>query len=128
MAGSFTNTFEDEILNVIRGTTRTGWANRFIGLFTVAPSESAAGTEVAGGSYARQAVVLGAPGGGVISNTGLISFPAPSAGWGLVVGWGLFEAVSGGTCLVYGDQTPNKTIDIGDVVEYAIGDIDVSLD
>ena len=52
MAGSFTNTFEDEILNVVRGTTRTGWAGRFIGLFTVAPTESAAGTEVAGEALA----------------------------------------------------------------------------
>lgn len=124
MAGSLTNTGENQTLDWLA-------ANKLVytGLFTVAPDESSAGTEVAGNAYARQPITWGAAAGGAISNTALVQFPSPTpAGWGAVVGHGFFVAVSGGTCMGYADQTPSKTINIGDDVEFAIGDLDFTLD
>jgi len=53
MAG-LTNYLEDKIINHVFGSTSyTKPTNWYVGLLTATPSDSAAGTEVSGGSYAR---------------------------------------------------------------------------
>jgi len=106
-----------------------------VALFTVTPSDSGGGTEVSGGSYARVDVPpLDANWTGASSTNGLtdnaaaITFPAPSANWGVVVAFGIFDATSGGNLLVWGPITPNKTINNGDPApSFAIGDLDVTI-
>jgi hypothetical protein len=101
----------------------------FIGLLTAAPSDSSAGTEVTGGSYARVSVssslanwagtqaaastTASSGTGGTTSNNATITFPAP-ANWGTVVAIGIWDASTGGNLLMYGTQTPNKTVNNGD--------------
>lgn len=128
MAGSKTNYMEDKVLNLLRNTTFTAPATVYVGLMTTAPGETGPGTEVSGGSYARVAVTFGAPSSGSISNSGVVTFPTPTAGWGTVVGWGIFDASTAGNMMIYGDQTPNKTINNGDAVSYAIGALTYSED
>ena len=56
MAG-LTNYLEDKIWNHVFGSTSyTKPTNWYVGLLTAAPSDSAGGTEVSGGSYARQVI------------------------------------------------------------------------
>lgn len=90
----------------------------YVGLFTVTPTDAGGGTEVTGGSYARVAVAstlanwagTQAAGsttsstgtGGVSSNNGAITFPAPTADWGTVVAFGIFDALTGGNLLFFG--------------------------
>ena len=106
-----------------------------VALFTVTPSDSGGGTEVTGGSYARvdlpplDANWTGASStDGATDNAVAITFPAPSANWGTVVAFGIFDATSAGNLLVWGPITPNKTINNGDPApSFAIGALDVTI-
>src|SRR5688572_26617117 len=106
-----------------------------VALFTVTPSDSGGGTEVTGGSYARVDVPpLDANWSGASATNGLtdnvaaITFPVPTANWGVVVAFGIFDATSGGNLLVWGPITPNKTINNGDPAPaFAIGALDVTI-
>ena len=64
MAG-LTNYLEDKIWNHVFGTTTyTRPTNWYVGLLTATPSDSSAGTEVSGGSYARQVCAFTITGAG----------------------------------------------------------------
>lgn len=105
-----------------------------VGLFTVTPSDAGGGTEVTGGSYARVDLPpldanWTAPDstGGLTDNAVAITFPTPSANWGTVVAFGIFDATTAGNLLVWGPITPNKTINNGDPApSFAIGALDVT--
>lgn len=56
-----------------------------------------AGTEVAGGSYARQPVTWGTPASGITSNTGAVSIPVPAGTTPMVVC--LYDALTAGNRL-----------------------------
>ena len=100
-------------------------------LFTLAPTDASAGTEVVGGGYLRQNIpntnaalartnaaadtgAVSSGNTGTTSNNAAITFPVPSAAWGLCVSFGFFDAPTGGNLIVYGPLTPNKTINNGD--------------
>lgn len=131
--------------HLFRGRSFTAPAQVWIGLFTAAPSDAGGGTEVSGGSYARatrgvnsdtawEATQGGTPAaassgtGGATTNPAAITFPAPSANWGVVTHIGIFDAVSGGNLLFHGALTTSKTINNGDPApSFAIGDLDLTL-
>jgi hypothetical protein len=108
----------------------TGPTSLYFGLLTAAPSDTGGGTEVSGGSYARVTVAsslanyagtqssgstaASSGSGGLTSNNGTITFPAPSANWGSVTHFGVFDASSGGNLLIHGALTVAKTINNGD--------------
>jgi hypothetical protein len=106
-----------------------------VALFTVTPSDTGGGTEVTGGSYARVDVppldanwtaVSGTD--GATDNAAAITFPTPTANWGVVVAFGIFDATSGGNLLVWGPISPSKTINNGDPAPaFAIGALDVTI-
>jgi hypothetical protein len=106
-----------------------------VALFTVTPSDSGGGTEVSGGSYARvdrpplDANWTAASGtDGATDNAAAITFPTPTANWGTIVAFGIFDATSGGNLLVWGPITPNKTVNNGDPApSFAIGALDVTI-
>lgn len=108
----------------------TGPATLYISLFTAAPTDSTAGTEVTGGSYARVAVTSSLANwagtqsagsttassgtGGTTSNNNAITFPTPSANWGTATHWGMHDAATAGNLLKYAALTASKTINNGD--------------
>lgn len=117
-----TNSLEDL---VIQQLFRTGsWTKPTIigiALFTAAPGEAGGGTEVSGGSYARVAVnpldanwAATSGGNGLTSNVAAIVFPTPSANWGTITHFAIFDNTSGGTMLIYGTLTTSKTVNNGD--------------
>ena len=64
MAG-FTNYLEDKVIgHLFGGTAYTAPTTWYAGLQTAAPSDSAGGTEVSGGAYARQAISWTSTSGG----------------------------------------------------------------
>lgn len=138
---AFTNTMENKLLDwLLRGQAigltgasagaGTGLANVYIGLFTANPSDTGGGTEAAGGSYARVTVassmanwagtqgagttVASSGTGGTTSNNNAITFPAPTANWGVITGMGAFDEASGGNLLWWSALGTNKTINNGD--------------
>ena len=100
----------------------------YFALFTVTPTDAGGGTEVVGGNYARvpmanNLVTFTSSVGGSKSNAVVIQFNTPSAGWGAVTSFGIFDALSGGNLLRWGPLTIPKTIDPGDLVNFAPGQL-----
>jgi len=130
MAGSLTNYGEGKVLaHLFGGTTYAPVATWYVGLFSVAPTDSTAGTELTGGGYARAAVS---------NNT--TNFPAAnpavngadvtlftSSGSHTAVAMGLFDAVTGGNLIAYSTITSTPIANL-DVVRIVAGQLSISLD
>lgn len=125
---SFSNTFETRVLQFVftagAVTRPSAW---YLGLFTTAPSEAGGGTEISGGSYARQTVAFSVT-GDTASNSASIEFPEATASWGTITHVAVFDAVSGGNQIAYAALTASKAIDSGDILRIPAGDLDVTLD
>jgi hypothetical protein len=127
MAG-FSNYLETNVLDhVFGGSAYTAPSTLYLGLYTAAPSDTGGGTEVSGGSYARQTATFTVS-GDTASNDAVIEFPTATASWGTVVYVGVFDSLSGGNLLAYAALTTNKAIDTGDVLRVPVGDLDITLD
>jgi hypothetical protein len=122
------NYLETALINgTLRGTTYTAPTTVYVGLYTSDPTDADTGTEVTGGSYARQAVTFGAPSDGVSTNTAAIEFPQATGTWG-TVGWiGIEDASTGGNLLYHTALDASKTIATGDIFKIAIGSLSVTL-
>jgi len=133
---SLTDNVEAEVLDKLYGGTDfTPPASYYIGLFTTNPGDDGTGgTEVSGSGYARVQVVnnvtnFPAASGGSKSNGTVITFPAASGGsWGTVVGFGLFDAASGGNLLGVGTISPGVLISDGETRNFPIGNLSFTLD
>lgn len=130
-ATDLTNYTENKVIDwLFRGQTFTPPATIYVGLLTGACSDASAGTEVTGGSYARVAVtsslanwagtqsagstIASSGSGGTTSNNAAITFPVPSAAWGSVVNYGLWDASTSGNLLVCTALAFPKSINNGD--------------
>jgi hypothetical protein len=136
---SFTDYLEDKILgHVFEGTAYTAPSTLYVGLHTSASSDSAAGTEVTGGSYARQTATFSVSGTSPTeaATTSAIEFPTATASWGTVTYAGVYDASSGGNLLAYAQLTdPSdfttalpKTIETGDIFRISAGNLKIRLD
>jgi len=127
MAGNLTNYLENKLIDHFLGTTTyTKPTSVYIALFTVTPGEAAGGTEVTGGSYARQSCAFNAAASGATENTSNVDFEDMPAATTVAIG--IFDASTVGNMLLYGALTVNKTTDAGDTLRIAIGDLDISID
>jgi len=122
------NYLENALINAtLRNTSYTSPSVVYLGLYTSDPTDADTGTEVSGGSYARQAITFGAPSNGVTTNTAAIEFPQATANWG-TVGWiGIEDALTGGNLLYHSPLDASKTIQTGDIFKIAIGSLSVTL-
>lgn len=127
MAANKSNYLENAMINaVLRNTTYTSPATVYLALYTTDPTEADTGTEVSGGSYARQSVAFSAPSDGATSNSGDITFPTATANWGTITHVGLRDASSGGNLLYYAALAASKTVNSNDVFKVLTGDLDVA--
>lgn len=116
------------------GPDYTRPATVYVGLYTVAPSDAAGGTEVSGNAYARVAVTNNSTNwpaaSGTLaskSNANAITFPTASGGdWGNVVAFGIFDDPTAGNLLGWGTVT--KTIQNGDTASFAAGTLTATQD
>lgn len=108
-------------------TRPTSW---FVALYTVAPGEGGGGTEVSGGSYARQAVTFTVSGTAPTqaANSVAVEFPTASASWGTVVAAAIFDASTSGNMLAFSNLATSKAIDTGDVLRFNTGSLVITLD
>lgn len=101
----------------------------WMALFTAAPSDAGGGTEVSGGAYARvnlppldanwtatQGGTSGNSSGtnGQTGNAAIITFATPTATWGSVVAFGIFDAATGGNLLIWDALVTPRTVNLGD--------------
>lgn len=129
---AFSNFLENKILDhTLRGSAGayTAPTTVYIALFTAAPTDANSGTEVTGGSYARQTITFGsAASSGAISNTATVTFPTATANYGTVTHIGLYDALTTGNLLYHGAVTVSKTITTGDTFSIAVGNLTITLD
>ena len=119
---------ENALINAtLRATTYTAPATVYVSLWTSDPTDAGSGTEVSGGSYARQAVTFGAPSSGVSLNSADVTFPTATGSWG-TVGWiGINDAATSGNLLYHTPLDVAKAITTGDVFKIATGNLSVEL-
>lgn len=136
---SFSDYLEDKILeHVFGGNAYTAPSTLYVGLQTSASSDSAAGTEVSGGSYARQTASFSVSGTNPTeaATTAAIEFPVATADWGTVTYAAVYDAATGGNMLAYAQLTDPadfvtalpKTIEAGDVFRISAGNLKIRLD
>lgn len=143
---AWTDYFENKLVDqIFRAQAFTFPATLHIGLLTAAPSDSSAGTEVSGGSYARVAVTCslanwaGTQGAGTTvassgttgttSNNNAITFPTPTANWGTITHFAIYDASTAGNMLAYAALTASKTVNNGDPApSFAAGALTVQVD
>lgn len=130
---------------IFRAQTYTFPATLYVGLLTSAPSDTGGGTEVTGGSYARVGVTgslanwAGTQGAGTTvassgttgttSNNNAITFPTPTANWGVISHVGVYDQTSGGNLLFWAPLAVAKTVNNGDAAPYyAAGAFSVQID
>lgn len=128
MAG-FSDYLENKILDVFfRGQAFTPPATVYLALYTATPTDAGGGTEVAGNGYTRQAIPMATPAsGGVVSNTGVVSFTAVGGDFGTITHVGVFDAPTGGNLMTWDDIIP-IAINNGDTLDFPIGELDFSQD
>ena len=125
---SFSDFLENELLDhVFSNAAFSSPTTVYLALFTAAPTDAGGGTEVTGGGYARQAITFGAASGGAIANTGAVPFTASGANFGDVLAVGVFDALTIGNMLAW-DGITTATVNDGDTLNFAIGEIDITLD
>ena len=143
-AGALSDYLENKLVDhLFRSTSYTAPTTWYVALFTSSCSDSAGGTEVSGGSYARASLASGTSNwantqnsgtgastgtSGTTSNSSTITFATPSAGWGTVTHWGLYDASTSGNLLVCSALTTSKTINSGDSVSFGVGALTVQID
>jgi len=134
---------ENRIIDqLFRGQAAPTTTTLHVGLLTTAPSDAGGGTEVSGGSYGRVAVtsslanwagtqsagstVASNGSGGQTSNNAAITFPTPTAGWGTVTHFGIYDASTGGNLLFWGALTIAKTINQADTVTFPAASLSIT--
>ncbi|BAQ89938.1 b-glycanase [uncultured Mediterranean phage uvMED] len=124
---AFTDYLENKVLDfVFSGGSFSQPGTKYLALYTVAPTDSSAGTEVTGGGYVRQTVTLTTSGSDT-TNSAAVEYPTATAGYGTVVAVAVLDSLTGGNMLAYASLTANKTIATGDVFRVPAGDLDISL-
>lgn len=115
------------LLTTNSATRPTTW---YVGLFTTDPTDAGTGTEVSGGSYARQSVTFNSAMGTnptYTDNTATLTWPTATANWG-TVGWiGVFDNVSGGNLLIHGALTTSKAVGNGDTFQILANNLIINL-
>jgi hypothetical protein len=119
---------ENALINAtLRNTTYTSPAVVYVGLFTTDPTDANVGTEVTGGSYAREAASFGAPSNGSSTTDADITFPTATGNWGTVTHFGIYDAATTGNLLYHGVLNNSKTIQTGDILKIEAANLTVTL-
>ena len=114
----FSNYLENKILDhVLKNVSYTSPTTVYVGLFTTDPTDAGTGTEVSGGSYARQVLSVTTSSGGIVTSSGDVTFPQATANWGTISHIGILDALSSGNLLMHTPLTTSKTIESGDILK-----------
>jgi hypothetical protein len=112
-------------LHVFCNTAYTSPTTIYAALCTSATSDSALGTEVSTGSYARTAIAFSAT-GAVASNSANCEFPQATASWSTITHAALMDASSSGNILVHGALSASKAIGSGDIFRFSTGQVTIT--
>jgi hypothetical protein len=130
--GSFSNYWENEVLDHLFGKGAYTPPNLYVALSASDPGENGSGLEEpAAGGYARaatQASDWNSAEGGLIDNAVAIEFNAATGDWGTMTHFALFDAAAGGNLLAHGSLTQPRTVHATDTAVFPPSDLEVTLD
>lgn len=125
----FSNYLENKILDhVLKNVSYTSPTTVYVGLFTTDPTDAGTGTEVSGGSYARQVLSVTTASAGIVTSSGDVTFPQATANWGTISHIGILDALTSGNLLMHTALTTSKVIETGDILKVSSGNLTVTLD
>lgn len=147
-AGAFTDAAENKLVDYLFRAQASGAPSTwYVAAYTVCPTDSTAGTEVANANgYARVSVGANAltnwaatqggtsassGTGGTTSNLAIIPFPTViTSSWGTVNCYGLVDSgtYGAGNLWVYAALTSPPTLTVGATASFAIGALTVQVD
>jgi hypothetical protein len=130
--GSFSNYWENKLLDHIFGKGDLKPPVIYLGLLTAEPGEDGTGlAEPSGNAYERvqtSASDWNISTGGSLDNIVDIVFPMVTGSWGKVTHFALFDSATDGNMLAYGTLSPAKVIGSGVIAKFAAGDLVINLD
>jgi hypothetical protein len=123
------NYLENKLLDhVLRNTSYNSPTTVYVGLFTTDPTDGNTGTEVSGGSYARQILNMTTATDGIVTSSADVTFPQATGSWGTISHIGLLDALTSGNLLMHTPLTTSRAIETGDVLKISTGSLTASLD
>lgn len=148
MSYGLTNYLRNKVIDWFhRGQTFAPPATMYVTLVSTTPSAGTAGTPLAGTGYARQAIAssllkwAGTQGAGstsassgtsgTTSNNDIVDFGTAGSNWGTATHYELWDALSGGNRLLWGEITDgvgaptSRTIVTGDPVSFPVSALTV---
>jgi len=128
----FSDYWENEILDHLFSKGAYAAPAIYVALSTSDPGDDGSGAaEPAGGSYTR-IETCGADwtdaGGGCIDNADAIQFPQATDSWGTITHFALYDGLTGGHLLACGALASSLPVAAGDLVRFAPGELNVTLD
>lgn len=125
---AMSNYLENALINAtLRNTSYTSPATVYVALFTTDPTDAGTGTEVSGGSYARQAATFTSPSNGSSTLAADVTFPTATGNWGTVTHFGIYDASTSGNLLYHGALNNSKNIQTGDILRIQVNNLTVTL-
>jgi hypothetical protein len=127
VADNLSNTAENLALDWVNGvgTPTRPTTPLKVALVTANGSDTAAGTEVAGGSYSRQSLSVAAASAGATSNSADLFFAGMPAA--TVVGVEVWDSAGAPVRLWYGALAVSRTVAAGDELRITAGSLTLSL-
>lgn len=125
---ALTNTAENlamDWLNPALSAPTRPTAPLVVALMTANGTDTAAGTEVVGGSYARQTLTMAAAVNGTTSNSADLVFAGMPAA--TVVGVEVYDSAGSPVRLWYGALTASRTVAAGDELRLTAGSLSLSI-
>ena len=110
----------------VRNTSYTSPSTVYASLYSVIPTETSGGTEISGSGYSRQTVTFAAPALGIAASNVSVTFSCSGSAWPTVVAFGITDDSTGGNLLYY-KGIASRTVNSGDSVVFASGDITITL-
>lgn len=131
MAG-LSDTYENRALDWVLVTgTPTRASGTWLALYTTAPTDSTAGTEVTNANaYARQSVTFSAAASGSASNSATVTWPAATGSWGTVTSVAVVDSATygAGNVIAYGNLSASQAVANTNVFEILSGQLVVTAD
>jgi hypothetical protein len=147
-AAATSNYFQNKVIDAtFRAQTALTPGTVYVGLYTGTINAQSCSGEVSGGSYVRPGITsslanwAGTQGAGTTaassnatgssgttSNNNAITYAAPTATWGSITGFCLYDSSSGGNELIYAPLTTPKTVNSGDSApSFAAGALTITI-
>ena len=130
--GSFSDYWENKIMDHIFGKENYTSPAIYVGLSTADPLDNGSGiAEPVGSGYARVATSVGdwnSASDGTIGNADIITFPEAIDDWGTITHFALFDAATAGNMLAHDELKQSKPINVGDIAKFDVGDLKITLE